>query len=98
MSTHKSAAILISEIDHVLKQAEWYARSQTEGKGEWSIEFHIYGQHGRVGGEQVELEPDEIFIIGEVLAQNQILATQVSEAARIATVVSIPCSMYSMTC
>ncbi|KIX06047.1 uncharacterized protein Z518_04021 [Rhinocladiella mackenziei CBS 650.93] len=78
--------ILIKEIDHLLKQAKWYAGTQVVGKGEWQLEFHVYGRTGRIDGEPADIEPDEVFIVGEVLADTQALATQVCEAARIATV------------
>lgn len=55
----------------------------------WKLDFHTYGRTGRVNGKRVELQPDEVFIIGEALAETQSLATAVADTARVATIVSL---------
>lgn len=55
----------------------------------WKLDFHTYGGRRRVNGEWVDLQPDEVFIIGEVLAETQALATIVCDTARVATIVSL---------
>lgn len=54
----------------------------------WKLGFHTYGRSGRVKGQKVELLPDEVFIVGEALADTQALATAVCDTARVATIVS----------
>jgi hypothetical protein len=55
----------------------------------WKLDFHTYGRSGRVNGQKADVQPDEVFIVGEVLAETQALATAVSDTARVATIVSL---------
>lgn len=81
----ENAAILINQLDNLLKRIKEYVAKQHEkAEGTWDLDWHIYGQN------QVTPDghPAEIFLVGEALASTQELATSVVSTARIATVVS----------
>jgi len=67
---------------------EYVAQNQSE-PGMWKLGFHTYGRSGRVNRQKVDLLPDEVFIVGEALADTQALATTVCDTARVATIVSL---------
>lgn len=55
----------------------------------WKLGFHTYGAHGIMGASEPgdpEYQPQEIFLVGEVLASSQALANSVASSARIACV------------
>lgn len=72
----------------MLRVKAYVAQNQVD-QGVWKLDFHTYGRTGRVDGQRVDLQPDEVFIIGEALAETQSLATAVADTARVATVVSL---------
>ncbi|KAJ4353830.1 uncharacterized protein N0V89_005560 [Didymosphaeria variabile] len=76
-------AILIGQLDSVLKQIKEYVAEQHRGvEGTWDLDWHVYGQHQTTADGQ----PAEVFLIGEALASTQELARSVASTARIATV------------
>ncbi|KAL1608232.1 hypothetical protein SLS60_003171 [Paraconiothyrium brasiliense] len=75
-------AILIGQLDSVLKRIKEYVTDQHQGvKGTWDLDWHVYGQHQTTADGQ----PAEVFLIGEALASTQELARSVASTARIAT-------------
>ncbi|KAK7430475.1 hypothetical protein QQZ08_002994 [Neonectria magnoliae] len=74
--------ILISQIDNLLPRIKAYVTEQhAENAGKWELDFHIYGK-----GQSTAQGPGELFVICEVLAQSQALATSLAAKARVAMI------------
>jgi len=83
------SAILIGQLDDFLGRVTSYVQYQQRGVQEsWKIDFHTY--KGGSSGSNIEkgAVAEEVFLIGEALAETQALATAVADTARIATIVS----------
>ncbi|RDW56430.1 hypothetical protein BP5796_13179 [Coleophoma crateriformis] len=82
--------ILICQMDAVLERVQAYVAHVTSNfEGQYEVGFHVYGNDGIRG----TLEPDnasyvprEIFIVGEVMANTQEIATIIASTARVACV------------
>ncbi|KAI0894269.1 hypothetical protein F4806DRAFT_118156 [Annulohypoxylon nitens] len=76
--------ILIKQLDSLLDIVKGYAVDQHSDVSEkWELDFHIYGKQD----ENATTTPSqEVFIIGEVLATSQELATSIAATARIAVI------------
>ena len=75
--------ILISQIDDFLKRCEEFLAVKFRGV-KYEFAYKVYGKNGTMG----PMEPDtsvakELFIIGEIQADNQILATQIANSGRV---------------
>ena len=82
-------AILISRIDDFLQRVRAYVRQQHDRVQEtWQLQFHIYDGRNKDASLRTDIVPEEVFLIGEVLAETQVMATALADTARIATVVS----------
>ncbi|ETS87268.1 hypothetical protein PFICI_01096 [Pestalotiopsis fici W106-1] len=67
--------ILISQIDQLIARIKEYVGIQHVDTSErWKVDFHVHGRN-----------TDEIFLVGEALADTQALATSIASTARIAT-------------
>ena len=82
--------ILIAQIDKVLEMVKAYvARINSKSVGQFELGFHAYGKNGIMGtlepGDPSYL-PREVFLIGEVLAATQTMATDIASLARVACV------------
>ncbi|KEF63447.1 uncharacterized protein A1O9_01425 [Exophiala aquamarina CBS 119918] len=77
---------LIRQLDEFLLRIKAYVAQNQVDPGMWKLGFHTYGRSGRVKGQKVDLLPDEVFIVGEALADTQALATSVCDTARVATI------------
>ncbi|KAI1137608.1 hypothetical protein F5Y05DRAFT_404776 [Hypoxylon sp. FL0543] len=77
--------ILIKQFDSLIETVKGYAAEQhSHAAGEFQLDFHLYGKHD---DEAASTSPSqEIFLIGEVLASSQELATSVAATARIAVI------------
>lgn len=86
MDANIGIAILIKQLDSLLDIVKGYAVDQHSDVPEkWELDFHIYGKQN----ENATATPSqEVFIIGEVLATSQELATSIAATARIAVIVS----------
>ncbi|GME64463.1 Caib baif family enzyme [Neofusicoccum parvum] len=74
--------ILISQLDNLIERVKGYAAMQhREVSGCWELDFHIYGRQGNASASD-----SGVFLVGEVLASSQHLATSVASTARIATI------------
>ncbi|KAI1505951.1 hypothetical protein F5X99DRAFT_415628 [Biscogniauxia marginata] len=81
----QAAAILIGQIDVLLEQVKAYAAQQHRGvPGNWELDFHYYGKPSEPSQAAFSKNTPEIFLIGEVLASTQQLATSVASAAKVA--------------
>ncbi|CAJ2503502.1 Uu.00g108960.m01.CDS01 [Anthostomella pinea] len=78
--------ILLGQIDELLRRVKQYAEEQHRGvPGTWELDFHRYGgPNGTAPLAPSGAPPSELFIIAEVLASTQDLATSVAAAAKIA--------------
>jgi hypothetical protein len=82
-------AILISQLDDFLVRVETYVSQQHDGVQEtWQLKFHTYDGRNKDAPSKTDVIPGEVFLVGEVLAETQNLATALADTARIATVVS----------
>lgn len=75
--------ILISQIEDFLKKCEDFLANKFKGV-KYEFTYKMYGKNGTMG----PLEPDtsvgkEIFLLGEIQADNQILATQIANSGRV---------------
>jgi hypothetical protein len=85
------ADILISQLDNLLGKVRWYVGEQfPDLSGQWELDFHVYGQDQTAGS-----GPGEVFIIAEVLAPTQQIATSLASKARVAMIVSHRSSPYA---
>ncbi|KAK6221103.1 hypothetical protein LQW54_001676 [Pestalotiopsis sp. IQ-011] len=67
--------ILIRQIDDFVTRIRDYVDTQhRDSSGWWKVDFHVHGRN-----------TDEVFLVGEALADTQVLATSVASTARIAT-------------
>ncbi|KPM35795.1 hypothetical protein AK830_g10775 [Neonectria ditissima] len=74
--------ILISQIDDLLVRIKKYVAEQhPESSGKWELDFHLYGK-----GQSTAQGPGELFVICEVLAESQPLATSLASKARVAMI------------
>ncbi|KAH7118594.1 hypothetical protein B0J13DRAFT_513606 [Dactylonectria estremocensis] len=74
--------ILIGEIDDLLPRVKAYVKEQyPDATGIWDLDFHVYGK-----GQSTAAGPGELFIICEVIAQTQALATSLAAKARVAMI------------
>ncbi len=88
LSLTPPAAILIGQIDDFLERVRAYVLQQHDGVQEaWKLEFHTFDGNNRDSPAKSDMRPGEVFLIGEVLAETQVLATALADTARIATVV-----------
>ncbi|KAI1635265.1 hypothetical protein F4809DRAFT_651336 [Biscogniauxia mediterranea] len=77
--------ILISQIDVLLERVKEYAAQQHRGQaGNWELDFHTYGKPSEPAQTLSVGDSPEVFLIGEVLASTQELATSVASAAKVA--------------
>ncbi|KAI1493636.1 hypothetical protein F5X96DRAFT_686993 [Biscogniauxia mediterranea] len=77
--------ILISQIDVLLERVKEYAAQQHRGQiGNWELDFHTYGKPSEPARALSVGDSPEVFLIGEVLASTQELATSVASAAKVA--------------
>ncbi|KAI1873706.1 uncharacterized protein JN550_002975 [Neoarthrinium moseri] len=68
--------ILINQLDNILQLIKSYVASQHAGtSGKWELDFHIHGKN-----------TEEVFLVGEALAESQSLATSIASTARVATI------------
>ncbi|KAH6658033.1 hypothetical protein BKA67DRAFT_204926 [Truncatella angustata] len=68
--------IMIAQLDTILSRIKEYVASQhTRDSGLWNLDFHVHGR-----------DTEEIFLVGESLANSQRLATSVASTARVATI------------
>ena len=75
--------VLISQIDDFLKRCKEHLATKFKHE-KFEVAFKAYGKDGTMG----EMEPDqsvgkEICLIGEIQAENQILATQIANVGRV---------------
>jgi hypothetical protein len=56
----------------------------------WKLEHHKYDGRRKDSPLRSDLAPDEVFLVGEVMAETQALAGALADTARVATVVSCP--------
>ncbi|XDG08102.1 hypothetical protein ABKA04_007717 [Annulohypoxylon sp. FPYF3050] len=76
--------ILIKQLDSLLDIVRGYAADQHSDVPEkWELDFHIYGNQDE---NATATSSQEVFIIGEVLATSQELATSIAATARIAVI------------
>ncbi|KAI1088377.1 hypothetical protein F5B19DRAFT_471665 [Rostrohypoxylon terebratum] len=76
--------ILIKQLDSLLDIVKGYAADQHSDVSEkWQLDFHIYGKQDE---NATGTPSSEVFIIGEVLAATQELATSIAATARIAVI------------
>ena len=81
-------AILIRQLDVLLKRIKQYVQEQHEGvDGTWELDWHTYGRDQVSAIPGSEGQPSEVFLIGEALATSESLAKSVATTARIATIV-----------
>ncbi|KAK7225246.1 hypothetical protein V2G26_013249 [Clonostachys chloroleuca] len=74
--------ILIKNVDNLFGRIKLYVKEQhPDIKGEWDLEFHVYGR-----GQSTPKGPGELFIIAEAIAENQKLATSIASKARVAMI------------
>ena len=66
--------ILISQLDHMLNSARQFVAERHSNK-DYNIHFHVYGNK--------EERPKEVFVVGEVRAETQKLATLIASLVRI---------------
>ncbi|KIW68419.1 hypothetical protein PV04_04367 [Phialophora macrospora] len=79
--------ILISQLDDFLVRVKAYVSQQHDGVQEnWQLKFHTYDGRNKDAPSKTDVIPGEVFLIGEVLAETQSLATALADTARIATV------------
>lgn len=72
-------------IDKLLEKIRWYVGEQyPEESGQWELDFHVYGR-----GQTTPEGPGEVFIVAEVVASSQQLATNLASKARIAMIVRL---------
>ncbi|OTA58906.1 hypothetical protein K449DRAFT_415674 [Hypoxylon sp. EC38] len=77
--------ILIKQFDSLIETIKGYAADQhSQAAGEFQLDFHLYGKQDDKAASTSPSQ--EIFIIGEVLASSQELATSVAATARIAVI------------
>ncbi|KAI0599550.1 hypothetical protein F4775DRAFT_591337 [Biscogniauxia sp. FL1348] len=77
--------ILISQIDILLERVKAYAAQQHRGQtGSWELDFHTYGKPSTPAQTLSAGKSPEVFLVGEVLASTQELATSVASAAKVA--------------
>ncbi|TVY24646.1 hypothetical protein LHYA1_G006398 [Lachnellula hyalina] len=84
--------ILISQMSSFQSRIQEYVITQntpsSPSSGEfWKLGFHTYGANGIMGALEPgdsTFQPREIFIVGEVLASSQKLATSIAATARVA--------------
>ncbi|OJI99245.1 hypothetical protein ASPVEDRAFT_507508 [Aspergillus versicolor CBS 583.65] len=75
--------ILIQQLPSLLSRVRAYVTEQHSHVGEaWSLYFHIYGFNPSIPAEH----RGEVFLVGEALAENQALATDIASCARVACV------------
>lgn len=75
--------ILIQQLPSFLARVKAYVSQQhTHVHETWSMEYHIYGFDPKFPRKSL----GEVFIVGEVLAETQALATSVASCARVACV------------
>ncbi|KAI1818654.1 hypothetical protein GGS20DRAFT_581409 [Poronia punctata] len=79
--------ILIRQLDSLLERVRLYVAEQhKDAQGPWELEFHKYGGPGGTNGTDNSDAPvPEVFLIGEVLASSQELATSLASTAKVAT-------------
>ncbi|KAI1759241.1 hypothetical protein GGR53DRAFT_165570 [Hypoxylon sp. FL1150] len=74
--------ILIKQLDSLTELVQQYAASQHDHiPGTYTFDFHFYGKPD--GTEEVFPQSQEVFLIGEVLASSQELATSVAATGKI---------------
>jgi len=82
--------ILIGQIDSVLEMVKAHvAQVNSACTGQFEIGFHVYGKDGIMGALEPgdsSYQPREIFLVAEVLAATQAIATTVASSARVACV------------
>ena len=82
--------ILISQLSFVLEQAKKYVAQQHKlVQEEWSLDFHVYGQHDQAESNSTGTfpsAPHEVFIVGEAVAKTQAAANAIAATARVACV------------
>ncbi|KAI1407539.1 hypothetical protein F5Y13DRAFT_174637 [Hypoxylon sp. FL1857] len=77
--------ILIKQFDSLIDIVKGYAIGQhSNAAGEFQLDFHLYGKQDDEAASTTSSQ--EIFLIGEVLASSQELATSVAATARIAVI------------
>jgi hypothetical protein len=68
--------ILIEQLNDYLEQGKKRVEKEfANSKGRWQLEFHTYGLSSP--------SPKEVFVVGEVLADSQQLATSIASGARV---------------
>jgi len=82
--------ILIGQLDSILDRIkEYVSRGNCKSAGKFELGFHAYGKDGVMGilepGNPSYL-PREVFLVGEVLATTQTIATDIASSARVACV------------
>ncbi|RDW76936.1 hypothetical protein BP6252_04989 [Coleophoma cylindrospora] len=82
--------ILIRQMDAVLERVQAYvAHVNSNFEGQYEVGFHVYGKDGIMGALEpgdASYMPREIFIVGEVMANTQEIATIIASTARVACV------------
>uniref|UniRef100_A0A8H7N5C4 Uncharacterized protein n=1 Tax=Bionectria ochroleuca TaxID=29856 RepID=A0A8H7N5C4_BIOOC len=72
--------ILISQLDWFLQSVKGFAGSQhSHVKEKWDIGFHTYGFNEH----DTEYVPSEVFIVAEVIAESQEVATSLASTVRV---------------
>jgi hypothetical protein len=78
---------LIPQLDNVIKVIRKYVAQQNpDVPGEWKLDFHVYGRDKPQT--QQDGHPGGIFVIAEVVAPTQELATSICCSARAGMIVS----------